>query len=125
MCDVILTVREFVAHESWQTPTYKTYTRTKISMSTVQLMLFNVNSEENSLVQWNWFSDVTVGAFSDVREPISLHQAVCGMPATIRGRNAAWKNEDDIWIYISAMHRMVDIYYQSVVRWHFFYYLKI
>ena len=33
-----------------------------------------------SLVQWNWFSEVTEactsGASSDVREPISLHQAV-------------------------------------------------
>ena len=36
-----------------------------------------------SLVQWNWFSDVTEacnsGASSDGREPISLHQAV-GLP---------------------------------------------
>ena len=35
----------------------------------------------NSLVQWNWFSVVTgctwVTGISDVREPISLHQAVC------------------------------------------------
>ena len=35
----------------------------------------------HSLVQWNWFSDVTntcnAGASSDQREPISLHQAVC------------------------------------------------
>ena len=36
--------------------------------------------ETYSLVHWNWFSDVTdacnSGASSDVREPISLHQAV-------------------------------------------------
>ena len=36
-----------------------------------------------SLVQWNWFSDVTgwpeVPAYSDDREPISLHQAVLHM----------------------------------------------
>ena len=38
------------------------------------------NYQIYSLVQWNWFSDVTdacnSGASSDVREPISLHQAV-------------------------------------------------
>ena len=51
----------------------------------------SITMRRYSLVQWNWFSDITdkcnSGASSDHREPISLHQAV----------HTKWQSSKNVW----------------------------
>ena len=68
-----------------------------------QLLFFKMSRPIYSLVQWNWFSDVThacnSGASSDHRDPISLHQAVLSQPY-ILSRFHVWH---DLYTFQSAL----------------------
>ena len=73
-----------VSQTNWQAcSTLTTFYLITVQVTAMFAVTINsavVRPAKYSLVQWNWFSDVTdacnSGASSDRREPISLHQAV-------------------------------------------------
>ena len=84
-----------------------------------------LRSFQYSLVQWNWYSDITdacnSGASGDHREPISLHQAVLHISSPTRPdrSNPAWRRCSLVLAWLRVLdcpfHTISDPVLQPIV----------